>query len=206
MNRNLNPCPASRARLRSTAPHALTLAMEEELRSGRLVGYLIAIPCLIAAIFTLLNVEGSVGVFLLSFCFGLGVILGVHLIVRPKTLVRVSKGIIELYPGSLFVNKKQIEVPLHEIEGFEVKTVSDGDGKSWLLSLYLSAPPTITTEANCWINTNVPKSVRDESNGKTILWSLSWPEGGVRGAREKIKKTNKTQQRNPIARSAVTNK
>jgi len=162
--------------------------MESELRSGRLIGYLFAIPCSVVALIILFQREGSSGFLMLSLWFGLGAAVGVYLLLNPKTLVRVNNDNLELYPGSLFRNKKQIEIPMQEIEGFDVKTVSDGDGNTWLLSLYLRNPQPITEEAMRWIKASVPKICRDQASDTTILWSLTWPEGGVRGAQNKMKK------------------
>jgi len=165
--------------------------MESELRSGRLIGFLFAIPCYIVALIILSQSEGNSGFLLLSLWFALGAAVGVYLLLNPMTLVRVNNGKLELYPGSLFRNKKQIEIPMQEIEGFDVKTVADGDGNTWLLSLYLRNPQPITEEAMKWIKASVPKTYRDQASDTTILWSLTWPEGGAQGAQNKMEKITK---------------
>ncbi len=162
--------------------------MNTELRSGRLVGYIFAIPCFIVAVACLYQSSEYRGFFLLALFFGFGTFVGVYLLIKPPILVRANDGVLELYPGSLFSNRKQIEVPLMEIEGFNVRAIDDGDGTCWLLSLSLRTRQNITQEAQRWIDTSVPRKLRDQASDTTLLWILTWPEGGVRGAQKKMNK------------------
>jgi len=161
--------------------------MKSELRSGRLVGYIFAIPCSVVALVCIYQATQHSGFYILSIIFGLGAAVGLYLLLNPRTLVSVNEGVLELYPGSLGSNRRQIAVPLEQIEGYDVRTVSDGDGSSWLLSLYMREPINTSDEARRWINANVPKQIRDQADDSTILWSLAWPEGGIRGAQTKMK-------------------
>ena len=162
--------------------------MDTELRSGRLIGYIFAIPGSIIAVTCLCESSQHGGFLLLSLIFGFGAFVGVNLILHPRILVRANHGFLELYPGTLFSNRKQIEIPLVEIEGFRVRTIQDGDGTCWLLSLFLRNPLTLSQQAQRWIETSVPKNLRDQAGETTILWTLTWPAGGVRGAQEKMEK------------------
>ncbi len=161
--------------------------MKSELCSGRLVGYIFAIPCSVVALIGISQSAQHSGFWAPSALFGLGAAVGIYLLLNPRILVSVNGGMLELYPGRLGSNKRQIAVPLEDIEGFEVKAITDRDGTSWLLSLHVREPQSISEEAQSWINASVPKAIRDQANDRTILWSLAWPEGGVRGARTKMK-------------------
>jgi len=161
--------------------------MKSELRSGRLVGYIFAIPCSVVTLICIYQSPKDSGFLVLSILFGLGAAIGIYLLLNPRILVTVNEGMLELYPGSMGSNERQITIPLENIEGFEVRTITDGDGSSWLLSLRVREPQSISEQAQRWINANVPKSIRDQANDRTILWSLAWPEGGVRGAQSKMK-------------------
>lgn len=161
--------------------------METELKSGRLIGYFFAIPCSVVALICLYQSSAHSGFWLLSILFGLGAAIGIHLLVHPRLLVSVKHDMLGLYPGSLFRNRRQVELPLEEIEGFEVRSVSDGDGTSWLLTLHMRVPQRVSEDAQRWINATVPKSFRDQASATTIHWILSWPEGGVAGARSTMR-------------------
>ena len=126
--------------------------------------------------------------FALAFWFGLGAAVGFHLLLWPKTLARVVDGNLELYPGTLFRNRKQLVVPLRDIADFEVRSVADGDGTIWLLSLYLSSPHSIPESARTWIKASLSKQLASRINDTTIHWSLTWPAGGASGAEEKLRK------------------
>ncbi len=162
--------------------------MKSELRSGRLVGYIFAIPCSVIALICTFQGAQHSGFWVLSILFGLGAAVGIHLLLNPRILVTVNGGLLELYPGGLGSNKRQIAVPVEEIESFEVMTVTDDEpGFCWLLLLHMREPQSISEEAQHWITATVPKQIRDQANDRTILWSLAWPEGGVRGAQAKMK-------------------
>ena len=160
--------------------------MNSELRSGRLIGFLFAIPCSIVTLVCLEQDARNSGFWIPSMIFGLGAFVGLYLLINPRTLVRVNDGMLELYPGSLGSNRKQIAIPLEKIVGFEVRIASDGDGSIWLLSLYLQEPQNISEKAQGWIRASIPKRFIDQAQETTILWNLSWPAGGSRGARKKI--------------------
>lgn len=162
--------------------------MKPELRSGRLIGFFFFLPCAAVVIEILFHGSESAGFLVLAAIFGLGALLGLHLILKPLTLVRVHKGHLELYPGSLFVNRKQVEIPLDEITRFEVRTVNDCDGSSWVLFLHLHHRPDLTAEAQRWIKQGIPTKVREEADETTLLWSLTWPAGGTKGARHQLQK------------------
>lgn len=161
--------------------------MESELRSGRKIGYIFAIPSSAVSLICLYFGFQQSAFWLLSAFFGFGAFIGFHLILRPRTLVKVNEGMLELYPGCLGHNTRQISIPLEQVEGFDVKTVPHGDGSTWLLSLYVREAQNVSEEARRWIRANVPKEIRDQSSDTTILWSLTWPEGGIRGAHDKMK-------------------
>ncbi|MBL9159407.1 MAG: hypothetical protein JNJ70_18125 [Verrucomicrobiales bacterium] len=161
--------------------------MKSPLRSGRLIGGLVFFPCFAAGLGSLYFGAES-GPFLFAatiFAAGMGV--GAHLIFKPPVLVGVKDGMLELYAGSLGSNKKQIEIPLDEIEGFEVRRVSTGDGFCWLLSLELRTPQKIPEQAQRWIDSCVPEELMIKTGKTTIHWGLSWPAGGVAGAKEKLR-------------------
>lgn len=151
------------------------------------MGYAFSIPCFAVVLFSLYMAKESPNFWFLALLFAVGVGVGLKLIFNPPILVSVNNGMLELYPGSLGSNAKQLEIPLEEIQGFEVKSVNIGDGFSWLLLLHLSRPPKIPAQAQRWIDAAVPKEAQAEANEATLLWGLSWPEGGVKGANEKMK-------------------
>lgn len=162
--------------------------MENELRSGRHVGYLFAIPCSIVSLAGIFFSTGNPGLWFLSLLFGLGAAVGFYLILNPPTLVRVNHGLLELYPGSLFRNTPKIALPLNRIEHFEVQSISDDDGNTWLLSLHLREPHPIPETAKAWVKSIVPKDILKQTDDTTIHWCLSWPEGGTQGAQTRLKK------------------
>ncbi|BDS07772.1 hypothetical protein NT6N_28120 [Oceaniferula spumae] len=161
--------------------------MCNELRSGKLIGYFFAIPCSIVTLVSFYQSGNSLGFLLLAFVFGLGAAVGLNLLLHPKTLVSVNDNVLELYSGSLFRNNKLIVVPLDNLARFEVRTVTDLDGSSWILSLYLYQEQSISKEAKDWIASTVPDSVTRQASDTTIHWSLTWPEGGVKGAEQKLR-------------------
>jgi hypothetical protein len=160
--------------------------MKSPLRSGRLVGYFFFVPCFAAVLICIYLATKNIHFLFPALLFAAGLGAGLHLILRPPVLVCVNNGMLELYPGSIGSNTRQIEIPLHEIEGFEVKTVGHSDGFSWLLSLKLCNPQKIPEEAQRWIEVSVPKDIRAQTSNTTIHWGLSWPSGGVKGANEKL--------------------
>lgn len=162
-------------------------AMKSPLTSGRLFGYFFFVPCFAAVLGCLYFATESRPFLFVAVIFAVGMGVGANLIFKPPVLVGVKDGMLELYPGSLGSNKKQIEIPLNEIEGFEVRHVSTGDGFSWLLSLELRTPQKIPEQAQRWIDSCVPAEIRAQTSKTTIHWGLSWPAGGVRGAKEKLR-------------------
>ncbi|YCM43712.1 hypothetical protein V2O64_20615 [Verrucomicrobiaceae bacterium 227] len=120
--------------------------------------------------------------------FGLGAAVGIYLLLNPKTLVRLDGTNLELYPGSLLRNKKQIIVPLQNIESFQVRTISSTEGYSCILSLCLHETQMISSKAEAWIRTSVSQSSSTPASDTTIHWSLTWPEGGAKGAEKKLQK------------------
>lgn len=160
--------------------------MDQEIRSGRLISYIFAIPCSFVTLILLLQNDRSAGLLMTALWFGLGATVGIYLLFNPKTLVRVEDENLELFPGSLFRNKKQIVVPLENIESFQVRTISDTEGSSCILSLYLREPQMFSREAMAWIRTSLPKSDSIPARDTTIHWSLTWPKGGSKGAEKKL--------------------
>ncbi len=160
--------------------------MKSELRSGKFIGYLFAIPCSIVVFIFIRLATGQWTLIFPAIPFVLGAYVGVSLILSPKTLVCLNGNYLELYSGSLLANKKQIKVPVNEIEDYDVKSITDGEGSTSILFLYLRSEISLSHKAQRWINSNVPKATRENATNTTLLWNLSWPEGGIEGARNKM--------------------
>jgi len=94
----------------------------------------------------------------------------------------------ELYPGSLFRNSLQAEIPLDEIDDIEVKTASDSEGgTSWFLTLYLNKTQNLSSSARKWIRAETRFTELAKITDNTLHWGLSWPEGGAKKTERKLK-------------------
>lgn len=93
----------------------------------------------------------------------------------------------ELYPGSLFGNTKQVEIPLENIDDLEVRTISVNGRISWFLTLHLNKSQELSDSAKKWIQTSTRFSMLEDAPENILHWSLSWPEGGVKQTDQKLK-------------------
>lgn len=163
------------------------LAMNNEIRSGRLIGYIFAVPCIPILAFTLYASLSEPNFLMVSFFFAIGSAVGLNLLRNPKLLVRIEEEKMELYPGSLFGNTKQIEVLLEDIDDLEVRSISDNEGTSWFLTLHLNTTQDLSEAAKKWIQTSTRFSKLENAPDNVLHWSLSWPEGGVKQTEQKLK-------------------
>lgn len=163
--------------------------MNNELRSGRLIGYIFAIPCIFAIV--VIVHQTTVGNNLLPVLpfFILGLAAGISLLIRPKVLVRVINSQMELFPGSLWGNSCQVRVPLQDIDDIEVKKIAVNGGMSWALTLNLNKEQNLSESAIKWILTFTRNSELKNSlpNRLRLHWPLSWPEGGSTKSEQKLK-------------------
>ena len=173
--------------------------MENELRSGRLIGFIFAVPCSAAVLVCLWGYEGNSIFLLTAFIFGLVALVGFQLTLRPKTLVRQADSRLSLYPGSLFKNSSLLEIPLEKIASYEVKKFTNAEGSWTLLYLHLVSRQPLTKRAIRWMSASVPRKAQEKTGEMTIVWSLNWPQGGVEGASVTMKKLTRRGASRPTA-------
>lgn len=176
--------------------------MNNEIRSGRLIGYIFAIPCIPILAFSLYASLSEPTFLLVSFFFAIGSAVGISLLRNPKLLVRIKEGKMELYPGSLFGNAMQVKIPIEEIDDLQVHTVSVSNGTSWFLTLHLNKAQELSESTKKLIRTSTRFSKLKNAPEDILHWSLSWPEGGVKQTETKLKMlTSRSEHRQGRAHS-----
>lgn len=164
----------------------MEVGTDMELRTGKLIGYIFAIPSSIILAFSLYFSLQSPIVLLVSIIFALAASVGFSLILNPRLLIKLENNTLELYTGSLWANKKQIKISAQDIIHADILPYSDGESMSWFLYLDLENPPIIPDQAQRWIKASFSKKTRNEASDKSLMWPLTWPEGGNRGAKKKL--------------------
>ena len=110
--------------------------------------------------------------------FAIGTLIGIGLLVRPKRLLRIHGGLLELYTGALSHNRPKASIPLGAIEDFKVHQVHDGESTAWYLTLHLNQDRQLADDGEAWMRIYTKHTPLTIDDPQTIHWLLWAPQGG----------------------------
>jgi hypothetical protein len=118
--------------------------------------------------------------------FGAALAVGIHTLLRPRTLLKLEPRQIRLFSGTLWGNTALIAIPREDIRTLAAEKVTDSDGIIYLLRLTTTEPLLLDGSAARWA-ANAKRHSRFRDDPETVIvWPLQLPNMPTDALNEKL--------------------